>query len=559
MLSGRVILSGRAADRSSTPTADPAYDPTTAQVGQWRRVIAAPMLKDGQVVGVITVAWPDPGDTPQRQTDLLKTFADQAVIAIENVRLINETKEALEQQTATAEVLQVISRSLTDAQPVFEKIAESCQHLVGGTIVGINLVRSDGQIDNAVYVGPHRDEFRAMFPVPAEGSVTAAIIASGKLMQFHDAQDPTNPKYVYEGAVRTGGRSVVFVPLIWEGKGLGTLLVAKTVVAPYNERELALLQTFADQAVIAIENVRLFNETKEALERQTATAEILQVIGRSVADTAPVFETILDSCKRLFATEQLGIFVVREDGLVHAAAWRGAALETMASAFPKPLDQTATGVAFRERRSLHIDNAESTPDAPQTVRDVAKQIGDFSVAWAPMLWEDRGVGSIAVLRQPPKPFTVDELALLKTFADQAAIAIQNARLFNETKEALEQQTATAEVLKAISRTTFELDPVLDALIENATRLCKSDRGFVFIREGDEYRPTASYGATPEQLDFMRHRQLTSTSGTLVGRVALDATGGADRGRAPRPRICLGRLARTAGFSHHARRADAARG
>jgi signal transduction histidine kinase len=154
------------------------------------------------------------------------------------------------------------------------------------------------------------------------------------------------------------------------------------------------------------------------------------------------------------------------------------------------------------------------------MRDIAKRVGNYAIIVAPMPWEGRTIGSIHVTRSPPAPFSDKEIGLLKTFSDQAVIAIQNARLFNETKEALEQQTATADVLKAISRTTFELDPVLDALIENATRLCKSDRGFVFIREGDAYHPSASYGATPEQLEFMRSRHVTAASGTLVGRAAL---------------------------------------
>ena len=230
-----------------------------------------------------------------------------------------------------------------------------------------------------------------------------------------------------------------------------------------------LLKTFADQAVIAIENVRLFNETKEALEQQTATADVLQVIGRSVSDAAPVFDKILDSCQHLFATEQLGIFLAGDDGQVRMGAWRGSALDAIARTFPKPLDETMTGRIIRERRTLHLPDAAAMPDAPLAVRSVVDLIGNFSVAWAPMLWEDRGVGSIAVLRQPPKPFTDKELALLKTFADQAVIAIQNARMFNETQEALERQTATAEVLRVISESPTDVQPVLDAVAERAAR------------------------------------------------------------------------------------------
>jgi len=202
-----------------------------------------------------------------------------------------------------------------------------------------------------------------------------------------------------------------------------------------------------------------------ALDRQTATSEILQVIGNSVADTAPVFEKILDSCQRLFATEQLGIFVAGSDALVHVAARRGSAVQAIAMTFPKPLDQTATGTVIRQRTTLHFPHAAQQRDAPPAVREIVEQIGDLSVAWAPMLWEDRGVGSIAVLRQPPKPFGDDELVLLKTFADQAAIAIQNARLFRETQEKTRQlEVANRHKSEFLANMSHELRTPLNAII-----------------------------------------------------------------------------------------------
>jgi signal transduction histidine kinase len=203
--------------------------------------------------------------------------------------------------------------------------------------------------------------------------------------------------------------------------------------------------------------------------------------------------------------------------LLHIAAWRGSALETVFGTFPKPLDQTAGGLAIRERRTVHYASIDGMPDIPPAMREVAQRIGDFSVACAPMLWKDSGVGSIAVQRQPPKPFSADELALLKTFADQAAIAIQNARLFNETKEALEQQTAISDILRAISESPADVKPVLDAIADRAARLCDAASASIYLTEGDQLRHVASQGRLADQsasidlLPINRH----STSGRAV--------------------------------------------
>ncbi len=262
MLTGRVIL-GRQTVAIDDTLADPLYDRLTADTGLWRRMLGSPLLKEGAPLGVIVVAWPQPGPTPQRQTDLLKTFADQAVIAIENVRLINETREALEQQTATAEVLQVISQSVADAQPVFDKITESCGRLFGNASAGINLIRPDGMIDCAAYLGPNAEQFRAMFPVPAEGSATVLAIRERRVLHFADALIDEVPTFVRRGAELSGGRSVAFAPLLWESQGVGAILVARSQVMPFTDGEVALLKTFADQAVIAIQNARLFRETQD--------------------------------------------------------------------------------------------------------------------------------------------------------------------------------------------------------------------------------------------------------------------------------------------------------
>ncbi len=263
-LTGRIILSGQPQAIADTQ-ADPHYDQTTALASQWRRMIGAPMLKDGVPVGVIVVAWPVPGPTPQRQTDLLKTFSDQAVIAIENVRLINETREALERQTATAEILRVISGSITDTQPVFDAIVQSCQRLFGGR--SVNLLLASGQELVRAAISSH-DELSmqqgiARWPL-ANDSVSGACVLTSKVVVVRD-RDEVFADYprTRELALAIGWRSALFVPLRHEDKAVGCIGILRATTGDFDAKEIALAQVFADQAVIAIHNARLFHEIQD--------------------------------------------------------------------------------------------------------------------------------------------------------------------------------------------------------------------------------------------------------------------------------------------------------
>ena len=299
----------------------------------------------------------------------------------------------------------------------------------------------------------------------------------------------------------------------------GAMAVWRTGGQPFDPRDLQFLEGLSQQASVALRNAHLFNETREALEQQTATAEVLRVISSSVSDTAPVFDKILASGQQLFATEQLGIFLVKDDGMVHADAWRGTALDAVARAFPRPAADTMTARAIEERRTIHIPDAVALADAPAAVRAMIELGGNFSVAWAPMLWEDRGVGSICVMRQPPRPFTDKELALLKTFADQAVIAIENARLFNATQAALERQTATAEVLRVISESPTDVHPVLEAVAQRAGVLCRADGSRVWLVQEGALRAMTSYGPMYAALEGVETLALSRDS--IGGRSALE--------------------------------------
>ena len=233
---------------------------------------------------------------------------------------------------------------------------------------------------------------------------------------------------------------------------------------------------------MAIENARLFNETRESLERQTATSAVLQVISSSVADPKPVFDKILDSCQRLFGTQDVALFLTEGEELA-VGAYHGEFPTTMPGTYPRPLAGTISEMAIDSGAVLHRASVVDATDMPPYLRSVAVRTGDFSFACAPMTWEGRGVGTIDICCQPARPFTSAEISLLKTFADQAVIAIQNARLFNETQEALERQTATAEILSVISESPTNVQPVFDTIVEAALKLCDASAANVVTFDG----------------------------------------------------------------------------
>ncbi|MGL6112797.1 MAG: GAF domain-containing protein, partial [Rubrivivax sp.] len=434
-----------------------------------------------------------------------------------------ELTESLEYQTAISEVLRVISSSTTDVAPVFEAIMESAMRLFGAPIAAV--MRYDGRMVHLAgtrgWSAESIEDSRRFYPAPPDPHMMSGrVILSGQPQTIVD----THADVSYDPITAHVGqwRRMIAAPMLKDGAALGVIVVSWPDPGETPPRQTELLKTFADQAVIAIENVRLINETKEALEQQTATAEILRVISGSITDTQPVFDAIVQSCQRLLGGKAVAL-TLPQGAMLESVAFASDDQAHREGGFlkPWPLD-TASGAGACILESRVVAVADTTEGAKHfaRMRDLALALGYRSALFVPLLRDGKAIGCLGILRASTGEFDAKEIGLAQTFADQAVIAIENVRLFNETKEALEQQTATADVLKAISRTTFELEPVLDALIENATRLCKSERGFVFIRDGDVYRPTASYGATPEQLEFMSHRHLTSTGGTLVGRAAL---------------------------------------
>jgi len=489
---------------------DPAYSPEPRDLYEregMRAVLSVPLLRQDVLVGVITTWRREARSFSDRQVALIETFADQAAIAIENVRLFNETREALEREKASGEVLSAISDSIADTAPVFDKILENCERLFAGRIVGLNVVREDGNLHIGAYHGAQREEFDKIFPMPPSSNTGSWLaIKERRVVHYPNAEDEAEvPATTRQGCRTVGIKSVIFAPLLREGHGLGAIFVGRGHTGAFSEREIALLRTFADQAAIAIENARLFNETREALERQKASAEVLSAISGSIADTKPVFDKITESCERLFAGDLVGVTVVSDASQIVLAAYHGPNDAALHNIYPLPLSQeSGTGSAILDAVVKHYPDVDA-PGVPAGVVAGCRVLGNKAIVFAPLIAGGRGIGAIWVGRMKAGAFSERDIELLGTFADQAVIAIQNARLFNDTREALERQTATAEILRVISSSPTDLQPVFDAILENALHLCDAHLGILLLFDGKRFSTVAQRGANPEFAKYLSER------------------------------------------------------
>ncbi|HXX85014.1 MAG TPA: GAF domain-containing protein, partial [Casimicrobiaceae bacterium] len=454
-----------------------------------RAILSVPLMREDRAIGAIALWRMEARAFTDKQVALVKTFADQAAIAIENVRLFNETKEGLEQQTAIAEILRVISSSPTDVQPTLDAIAERAARLCDAASASMYL--TDGNmLRHLASQGPDAEPVTHIEPFPIDReTISGCALLERKIMHIPDllAEASRYPRSL-ELAQRYGHRTVVVVPLFREGKPFGTILLRRREVRPFSEREIALLQTFGDQAAIALENVRLFNETTEALEQQRASGEVLATISSSIADTQPVFDKILERCERLFEGNLVGVNLVTEDGKIDLAAYHGADYEKLKAIFPLPLSpESGSGSSILSGTVAHYQDTEAE-GVPKGVRDGCRTIGMRSIIFAPMLFEGRGIGAIWVGRKSASQFTDKQIALLKTFADQAVIAIQNARLFHEIQEKSQQlEVANKHKSEFLANMSHELRTPLNAIIGFSEMMASQMLGPL----SDRYREYAS--------------------------------------------------------------------
>jgi GAF domain-containing protein len=483
----------------------------------FRTTLSVPLLRGTEAIGAIGIRRTEVRPFTVKQVKLLETFAAQAVIAIENVRLFKETKEALEQQTATADILRVIASSPTDLQPVMEAVAENAARVCGATDSSIfrldrehlRLVARHGPLRRALAIGDS---------IPASrDSVSGRPVCDRRTIHVEDimaaeAEFPATVSRISQAGSRT--RTLLATPLLREGTPLGVIAISRgPEVHPFSAKQIALLETFANQAVIAIENVRLFTELEarnreltESLEQQTATSEILRVIASSPTDIQPVFEAVAQNAARL--CEAPDVVIVRVDG--DALRWVtsvGPFGKTIAPDLRIPITRgSVAGRAAVDRRTIHVHDLAAEPDEEFPVgKALQGRYGHRTMVGAPLLREGIPLGVIAVVRTEVRPFSAKQIALLETFANQAVIAIENVRLFKETKEALEQQTATADILRVIASSPTTIDPVFDAILNSAVRLCGSETGLLWLYDGEAFRLVADRGAARQFVEPRRER------------------------------------------------------
>jgi two-component system NtrC family sensor kinase len=452
------------------------------------------------------------------------TVADPQQIIAELERKLDELTA---QQAATVDILKVIASSPGDVQPVFEAIADRAMRLLD--CWSVIVTRFDGeyvQFGAARGALPDTEQFvrqRYQSMRPDRASLLGRSLLERTVVSSADAQAEPDPQ-LRDYARKRGLRAVLVVPLLRDDKVEGALVLSRAEPGLFAPREIELVQTFADQAVIAIQNARLFNETKESLERQTATAEILNVIASSPTDTQPVFDVIARSATVLCEGMNSGVYLL-QDGLVHVAGHHNVSSEQLAlaqTAFPTPPHRgIMSGRAILDRAVAHVPDIAADPE--YTAESIVKA-GFRSVVAVPMLRNGEPIGAINVTREEARPFSDRQIELLRTFADQAVIAIENARLFNEVQakthdltESLQQQTATAEVLKVISRSAFNLQAVLTTLVRSALDLCNAPIGSFFLREGDVLRLATQVGCPPELVQYFHDNPIPLNQSSGAGR------------------------------------------